>query len=89
MYKYTFRDLHFSAGLHIASGGLEEKERLLWSGVVQLFDVLGIVAPNGYNLQESQSKEVEAIGAGLTLRPVREKEDMVMAGNFRTFATVL
>ena len=47
----TFRDFDVAVIEHVAGRGLQEEERLLWYSVVQLFDMLYIVAPDGDNLK--------------------------------------
>ena len=44
------RDLELAAGADVARRRLQEEERLLGRRVVQLLDVLGVVAPNGDDL---------------------------------------
>jgi hypothetical protein len=44
------RNLHLPARWDVARGGFQEEERLLGRGVVQLLDVLCVIAPDGYNL---------------------------------------
>lgn len=48
--KNALRDLYPSRSLHITSGRLEEEEWFLWDRVVQLLDMLRVVAADGDNL---------------------------------------
>ena len=43
-------DFELAAGADVARRRLQEEERLLGRRVVQLLDVLGVVAPNGDDL---------------------------------------
>ena len=44
------RDEHLTTRGQVAARGLEEEEGLLGDRVVELLDVVGVVAPNGDNL---------------------------------------
>lgn len=48
--NHTLRDLDLASIRKIRSSGLEEEERLFGHGVVQLLDVVDVVATNGHNL---------------------------------------
>ena len=48
----ALRDLDVATGRKEACGGLEEKEGLLWDGVVKLLGVFAVIAANGNNLFE-------------------------------------
>ena len=50
MYYCAARKLDITAVGQIAGCRLEEEEGLLGDGVVELLDVVGVVAPNGDNL---------------------------------------
>ena len=51
MRNNPLRDLELAAGADVARRRLQEEERLLGCRVVQLLDVLGVVAPNGDDLR--------------------------------------
>ena len=69
----TFRDFDVAVVGHVAGRGLQEEERLLGRRVVQLLDVLGVVAPNGDDLG-GLSLVLASLGVLLTFFPVRAKE---------------
>ena len=51
----TSRNFDIATRREVAGRGLEEEERLLRNGIVELLDVVSVVAPNGDYLQHVQS----------------------------------